>query len=70
MKQIEKRVQHLEEIQSTDPEVDFSKFSDEELIEVEELIKKTGENEDYSLLSDGELKRLIELINRAENEAT
>ena len=69
MNQIVKRVKHLEELQQVDPEVDFSNFSDEELIEIKGLIEKLGENEDYSLLSDCELNRLIELLNKAENEA-
>ena len=69
MNQIVKRVKHLEELQQVDPEVDFSNFSDKELIEIKGLIEKLGENEDYSILSDSELHRLIELLNKAENEA-
>jgi hypothetical protein len=63
---IEKRISQLEQKQPSEPDLDFSNFTDEELIELEELIVKSGENEDYSLLSDDELKRVIELCNKAE----
>ena len=63
---IEKRISQLEEKHTSEPDLDFSNFTDEELIEFEELIEKTGDNEDYSLLSDEELIRIIDLCKRAE----
>ena len=65
---LEKRLSQLEQNQASDPELDFSDFSDEELEEMQRLIEKLGEDEDYSLLTDQELDRVIELCKKAENE--
>ena len=66
MKQIEKRLDKLEAKHPSESDLDFSKLTDEEVIELNEIAKKTGKNEDYSLLSDEELNRIIELCDRAE----
>lgn len=63
---IQTRLEKLEVKHPSESDIDFSKFTDDELIELKGLIKKTGENEDYSLLSDKELNRIIELCNKAE----
>ena len=66
MMTLSKRINKLEEKHSLKPEIDFSDFTDIELIELKELILKTGENKDCSLLSDEDLNRINELCKRAE----
>ena len=66
MKVLEKRLDKLEAKHPSESDLDFSKLTDEEVSELNEIAKKTGENEDYSLLSDEELNRIIELCDKAE----